>query len=799
MRESLAASDELDTPLHLLARRLGVHWSESSIRIDTPGTYLKLGSPRQVLALRGFGSKKLHHLLSLLLSLGRSAAVAPKSDATINPSPIRVPDGEHSRYVDQYWTQLTRELRQAPFLSAEIEALALRWGLKWQSKASGLVLKDVVESPSWRRFQTTTPGVGKKKIALLGAIVWRAWSEVSPDGPAGPPPKHSEEARSIVSRLASDLSPEGKILAAFVAAELKPEHQSILVRRYGLRGQPAMTLEEIGEVEQVTRERIRQVQSAALERLTSHCLAAEILKQGYELHRAELFEELAAKLGTRRITVETPIHRFMRAELLFFAEARHKTLEEWRSSEVRQGRLQPIPGGWWIGNLYIDNITQKADSCAQALKGFEMPVSLDRLSAASNLQIDTLRAVVDALGHQTIGGYVFDRRSSVAEVRAIHVLKVAHSEKRFLWAEDELLAAARRNGAWTSSSRRGLVMDLQSLPGACIDLPGRYIIINPQATRVFELAEADSSDLPTRTHASLTWSAAQSEEATLAAKVASIFETGRILTFAQIEERYCSERFGLLASLYPTLVGLAEVTRYAPGYWGPTGLTLTPADIEVLCNEEDLERYIRARRSGGIIEDFQFWSPEMEYAWCRWAENNAPPPLFSSLLSISQPETWPTLDAIKRQWLGKQRLHALYQLSVPRMSLEKGYCRFKPVYALVHFATVKRKVGTATIPHLLGLREVDRRAVGTMALLGALEVLVIGPDLDEPWSVGRMASEWLSRMSKLLIDNPTRIEEAWQQALSQELLAMDRQKDFGLFTAEDLCHAVEDWTQQSKS
>lgn len=52
-----------------------------------------------------------------------------------------------------------------------------------------------------------------------------------------------------------------------VLATLKPKEQEVIVMRYGLRGGEPKTLEEIGEVFGVTRERIRQIESKALAKL----------------------------------------------------------------------------------------------------------------------------------------------------------------------------------------------------------------------------------------------------------------------------------------------------------------------------------------------------------------------------------------------------------------------------------------------------------------------------------------------------------------------------------------------------
>jgi RNA polymerase primary sigma factor len=52
-----------------------------------------------------------------------------------------------------------------------------------------------------------------------------------------------------------------------VLRELKPMEVDIIKRRFGLEGAPEATLKEIGESYDLSRERIRQLQEAALEKL----------------------------------------------------------------------------------------------------------------------------------------------------------------------------------------------------------------------------------------------------------------------------------------------------------------------------------------------------------------------------------------------------------------------------------------------------------------------------------------------------------------------------------------------------
>ncbi|MFD2190657.1 RNA polymerase sigma factor RpoS [Pistricoccus aurantiacus] len=89
-------------------------------------------------------------------------------------------------------------------------------------------------------------------------------------------PLGSENDKPLIDTLTddNDLGPESSLLDIDVKlhvdawlAELTEKQREVVVRRFGLRGHEAATLEEVGEEIGLTRERVRQIQVEALKKL----------------------------------------------------------------------------------------------------------------------------------------------------------------------------------------------------------------------------------------------------------------------------------------------------------------------------------------------------------------------------------------------------------------------------------------------------------------------------------------------------------------------------------------------------
>jgi len=655
---------------------------------------------------------------------------------------------------------------------------------------------------SLSEFMRKTWGLGKRKKPSIATIIWRAWTEVEPDGPAGPPKSGIEVAKDEFEALAENTDVLEIIQKCLDLAGLNERESSILERRYGLMDATPMTLEEIGQADLVTRERIRQLQQHAEKKIVDNQTSNEFLRLALNKELPEVLQHLEKRSGSPLLKIDGEWHRKLIPSHCFLIEVIHGNVRQLLDQLVADGRFQKTSAGWWLGNRLSAECAALAERVRERITAENRPLSLSVLAEERGVLIEQLADAVWSVGLRIEMGYVFEGRVMAPARRCLFALRVASETQKWLWPELDFYQAAMAKNAIEAGSMRLLMRDAECIPGVAFDIPGPFVIINPCAAENSgfptpltsgppEIDLEDGDEDEDQEAAENTWE--QYQGITIASQLEELMSRYRILKYETLENYFCEARIAPPGSLGPTLLSKPQFVRYAPAYWGLRGLLLEDADVEQLCSEENLVRYVRSKRLGGISELFPFWSPEMEYRWCRWAESHSDADLFHSLLAVCEPENWSLPKAIQIQWEGKKTRFGINRLPAVQGNLDMGYTDFDEIYGLVHLASQRGSIGPATIPHFYGLRDADRKALGTMALLGALGILDPRVDLDSPWIAGTRVGEWLRRMSELHYRDPMNAGARWGEILDSSIEALDPTESFGWFTGEELKESFSRW------
>jgi len=126
-------------------------------------------------------------------------------------------------------------------------------------------------------------GVEVEKIRHIMKI---SQETISLEAPVGDDDDQDSSLESFIpdeESISPSMSAARKILKAYIneiIADLTPREQKILDMRFGLTDGVTHTLEEVGKVFSVTRERIRQIEAKALEKIRQHHKLSKL--KGYE-------------------------------------------------------------------------------------------------------------------------------------------------------------------------------------------------------------------------------------------------------------------------------------------------------------------------------------------------------------------------------------------------------------------------------------------------------------------------------------------------------------------------------------
>lgn len=126
-------------------------------------------------------------------------------------------------------------------------------------------------------------GVDVEKIRHIIKI---SQDTISLEAPVGDDDDQDSSLESFIpdeDSISPDISAARKILKSYlneIIADLTPREQKILDMRFGLTDGITHTLEEVGKVFSVTRERIRQIEAKALEKIRQHHKLGKL--KGYE-------------------------------------------------------------------------------------------------------------------------------------------------------------------------------------------------------------------------------------------------------------------------------------------------------------------------------------------------------------------------------------------------------------------------------------------------------------------------------------------------------------------------------------
>ena len=813
IHEEWTQSSWITQPLFIFAQATNTWWPRTR-QTDTLEHFLDVSHPREIPQINGVGRKKTHTILIILLAGIHipgdwRAERLPEQDEDFLLSATNVTSAV--MLVSLHWTVMKKRLLLSKFESRKIADLALMTiGTRSFSKSS-LCLSDALQFESFEAFKNAQRAFGEKKQRKFAMIFTYLWASIDPDGPAGPAPLPATVQARKVLQACSATKLNGKLMKAMELAALKDQEVDILSKRFGLGDDAPKTLEEIGIGMNLTRERIRQKEELARSVLTHVGVSAAFLRALIEEQAAGILERIKRYCGNL-VPFELTWKVVVGPERCFLISMLFESFEDYMQEAVNTGTAERTNAGWWIGLPLTTRARESEEELLRRIARFDRPLFVHLLANTVNSSYAEISDLLNANGKTLVSGIVFSGKISALQKRCLFAFQVAMASEKALWYQPDLFDRARNLNEGKTAGSRLFHKDVSEIPGLFVDMPGPYVAANPILIKRLKPHFENASVSDDSTHRvadevdeaggeyanggsckdnnTLQEGAGKSQEL----QIADILQAKGISRFENIEEEFCRRTSGAPSSVGPTMLLSSLFSRYAPGWWGLSGLKLSEADIGKLCTEKDLRNYIQAKHGGGLIEIFRFWIPELEYQWCRWAEKNASQDLFESLLSVINPEAWPLPDALRGQWVRKQAGLGIYRLHTPIGDFKSGIDDFASYYGLIMMATDRGALGYAAIAHFLGWRFTqDRRAFSTMAVMVAIGVLEQQAEHHTPHRVGPKAQAWLDQMSFDYANDPEAAVQDWPNKLHAKLMSKLPETVHGWFRVKDLQTAMPHW------
>jgi len=534
---------------------------------------------------------------------------------------------------------------------------------------------------------------------------------------------------------------------------LTEREREIILKRYGMNDRPRETLETLGQHYNVTRERIRQIESVALKKL----------KRGQSKAAIELFINNSEQIiyqeltGGDRVILRSQLserERSLSGEFRCALEVIYESVERWLDSVARA-----TPSGWYMYPCDPEDISNWEVIINDYCSKVALPRPVDSLVKPLQLATDQLEIALGFMEQFRIfSGYLIKGNSTPRKRRCIHAHQLmSHIFKRKPATTEQIQYQYHIHYPSDQCSTRDLDIVLSDAPHLFVNLNesgwmaiGMTCATQKPSTVVDETATNDSSELLLNVEDSVE----EKEGETLFQIVYKMVEDEGPMAFITARERFteiAGDRYSP-NSVFPTLITNTAFVRMAPGIIGTKSQLDTVDSLRhvspLLLRSSQCKIYVLARAAGTPRIEYPLWTPAMEHTWCKWAGEQDDKALFHSLLAVVEPMTWPTSDTESNWWLDRKEREGHYQLETKPSRLDEKVPDPDDLYAVLMYAYAVGSVNWMVANRVIGCRIDDHHIISILALLVATKALCPIGGWQECHKISSEADNVVMRLEK---------------------------------------------------
>ncbi|TIP92994.1 MAG: hypothetical protein E5X58_13110 [Mesorhizobium sp.] len=773
-----------------LGNALSVADKAGNLPYPTIGDYLDAGSLAQTRMLhdvRNFGRKSAQELEALIQDECASYGIDPSSRTRTSAA---ASESERSDLISLFDGDTIGAIGSEEVLSTRLESVLSR-----------PPFKDMAFPDAMENFLNTTHRIaqtrncGRKSVKEFRRMCERhIHRRLTEEGIAGQErlisliidkeggaDEHSLNTAPDTLVLGQQVTPKHDRLAdrlEWLLSQLDLRASAILRRRNGIGQGGRETLEQIGADYGVTRERIRQIEAKSLRKLR-----AQIRRNPIEqlLQQEGPGQWLAIAPGAPVLTrSQLPSRRRnVDAYVTLALDILNIALDRWIDSIAL-----PLPEGWLHPLGDASSVEAVAKELQKEIAHSLLPQALSALTNA-NLE-DALAACELVTGNPIRLGYVMPPRVGVRLTRLIglHALLAGEGQARPI---DELLPVYHAHFANDLCSERDAEIVMSAAPHLFLEIEeGSWLAIGAPGTALKSLAPVDRIEQPR-----------QEEPGTIAhALQVALQERGPTRLGDLLDDADTILPEGRSAnSVGPVLITRRELfVRVLPGVYGLSEHVSAiaahlPDDLPVLLNDNQARLYALARYAEEPRSIFPFWTPTAEFKLCQWARHSGDADVFTSLLSVAEPDDWPVNSAERASWHRLKYQQGRFAIG---MTLRRDAAYELPsldrILAACVYAHSQGGLNWIAANRLSGRRIDSHAGAGLVALLVCLGALNEPDGQGFQWQMRHTATQTLDVVRGQLIDELSRTGE------------LDWNCGAGTLLAEQAFHAILDqksWVSHS--
>jgi len=574
----------------------------------------------------------------------------------------------------------------------------------------------------------------------------------------------------------------------------------IVSLHYGLDGISPLSFEEMSLQMGLPTETLVGYEKKAVRRLR-HPSTAKLIVQAIEKADQDIWRFLSSveNVVYKQTLVQTTTR--LPAEYFIGIRCLYDSVSNWADHNARQNKI-----AWFRSEFSKEILLQTSGRLKRLHKRVPLPITFQRAAQVLNIEERLVRQAVAISTNRlsTYNGYIAPQPVGARKLRALRlhtifremhpdgVLTVQELLTEYLqkYSDDDAIA---RDVAFAMIDNSHMFISLGHM--------GWYPILH-EDEKTFDPEEIAYEGITSEEIATCFYKKAKDGTSSLEVVREIVRSKGICKPIEIAEEVKAKTEVSLSNIQIPQILAQNfDFVQVSPSVYALeetlNSLDTSRADSDVLLTRSDIRWYVIARYAGEPMNTFPFWTPVMEWKWCRWAEKSITNPeksrLYRSLLFVVDPQRWPITDEEKAYWsrikqwtehysLKYDSKHPLWKIGPPLMDfLALAICTCET--GSMNWIKANRTIGKHAF---------DQHSIIHLSLLIGLGIVLQADHWQKPHGIGPNAGIIKSQLMEFVRQcKPISWKSVYGAELLKRLRQVSTKQDMGWVSQSEFSQLLE--------